>query len=434
MQRKEPKKHQICCICHKVPEHRQILPCCNCVCCKRCLANHLDKSIYCPNCNAQLKRNKAQAELCEYHKKSLDYFCKTCNQKLCSDCLFEQIQNDYRKHPNHDIVKISELKNEIKREEKRDIKKEMKNMLENDLRELNKLDKQITKKLKLLNKQNQTLQITKEDIKYQSHGTFRVLQEHLENQYKQKQLKYKETTYALEKEMDKFQTLLEEGELILTSDDPKIVPAAQNYIQKLKNFSEEVKPQSIEPPLLKWNNELVPPFQTMEVRIDDFKKHVEEFKGMKESDNRFLYSESKTMFGGVWRAKIYPNGNQCAINTHLSVYIELLKGVNPPAEFYYQVEIMPANKHQQAISKHYTSVFEPMDSWGWNKMAPLDVLYKGYIDSNDTVTLMISLRPESYMVYAQQTKREYEILRNKYKKLKNSDDTEKKIERYPTDE
>ena len=92
------------------------------------------------------------------------------------------------------------------------------------------------------------------------------------------------------------------------------------------------------------------------------------------------------------------------------------------------------HKHQQAISKHYTSVFEPMDSWGWNKMAPLDVLYKGYIDSNDTVTLMISLRPESYMVYAQQTKREYEILRNKYKKLKNSDDTEKKIERYPTDE
>ncbi|OHT03482.1 MATH domain containing protein [Tritrichomonas foetus] len=420
------RRPSICCICHKVPKHTQILPCCKCITCKKCLINWLENNNICPHCATQLRRAKSKAPLCEAHQKKLEYYCQTCNQMLCSDCLFEQLKEDNRKHANHQIIKASELENSSKIQ------------LKSHLEELKNLHDKTCKQIVCLQNQITSLPNNKEDISYQSHAAFRVLHDHLDIQYKQKQKPYKEATDFLENQVVKYQTLLEEGELILTSDDPKIVPVAQEYINKIKAMNDEIKPFQLESPSKEWVNEYIPKYETIEVQVDKYKKHYEKFKKMKENDNRFLYSASKNLFGGIWRAKIYPNGNQSAYNTHISVYVELLKGVDPPAAFDYQVEIVAAKEKTNNIVRKYTSNFEPMDSWGWNKMAPINTILEKYVDENDVMTLKISIRPESYKVYSQQSKNEYEQIREKYRRLKkemlNSGDNNKKVERVTEEE
>ncbi|KAH0791247.1 MATH domain containing protein [Histomonas meleagridis] len=217
--------------------------------------------------------------------------------------------------------------------------------------------------------------------------------------------------------MKNIQLAIEEAELILTNNDQKSAIAGEEFLQKMDKTLDDYKPVIVGPPSTEWTNELVPPFKKLKFKIPNFKQYHDMFKKCKNEDVRYLYSPNAKLYGAVWRAKIYPNGNSNGLQTHLSVYIELIKGISS-SSFVYRVEIESKKPNYEKVVKQYVSTFEEMDSWGWNKVIPLETLFDGYIDENGSVSFEISLRPESYLVCARRSAEELEKVKEKCKKLK----------------
>lgn len=44
------------------------------------------------------------------------------------------------------------------------------------------------------------------------------------------------------------------------------------------------------------------------------------------SDNEIVYSDLLTVYGLSWRLKVYPNGNDVARGTFMSVFVEMTQG------------------------------------------------------------------------------------------------------------
>ncbi|KAK8837670.1 hypothetical protein M9Y10_036205 [Tritrichomonas musculus] len=394
----------ICCICHKICRHIQTLPCCRSIACKSCLKEWIEKQDTCPHCGAHLRIPK-QKSLCKIHRKSLDYYCQTCHQYLCSDCLFEQIQSNNGQHDNHKIIKTSEIENQPRED------------LEEYLKCLKSFSDQLDEQFKYLQKQKNSINSKKFNTIFQSNNSFESLKREIELSYQEKQQNYKVITDSLEEKMMKFQTILEESELILTSDDPKMVPAAQNNIEKIKQIDEELIRIDPKPPALDFQNKLSPPFESFYFKIPLFKNCLANIKKLT-TENDHIFSEENTLFKCTWRAKIFPNGTQAGKGTHLAVYVELLKGEQIPPSFSYQVEIVSTNDNYPNINRRYTSVFHPMDSWGWNKIITIDKLLAGYLDKDGSLSLKFGIAPSSYKFYIQNKKDEYTKISKEWKQLK----------------
>lgn len=189
------------------------------------------------------------------------------------------------------------------------------------------------------------------------------------------------------------------------------------FLDKIKSVLNSENNQPVNQPSPNFINELVPPFQFINFKINDIKKYQLEFKKCKIDDERAIYSQIFDVYGGKWRIKVYPNGNASGLNTHVSVYIELTKGFTS-SSFVYKIEIESHNPNYSNITKQHTSTFEKVDSWGWNKLIPLETVYDGYIDDNNDISFNIGLRPKSYLVASRNSQEEYERITTKCKTLK----------------
>lgn len=415
------EKHErplICCICYKICRHKQVLPCCLSVTCKSCLKEWIEKQDVCPHCGARFRKQKPEKKTCKTHQKPLNYYCKTCNQYLCSDCLLEQIQSPNSQHSNHEIVEASNHQNETKT--KKNIKQEENVPLEdlkNHLESLKKYSKFLDEQLeKLLNMKNH-IPNRKFNIMYYSNANFKNLRDEIENLYTKKQQDYKQISDSLEEQLFNLQSVLEESELILTTNDPKIVPSAQANIDKIKQINNEFIPIDLKPPSLDFPNKLCPDSQSFTVTIPDFKKILFNIQNSI-AENDYFLSEVTKLFKFSWCAKIFPNGTQNGKGTHLAVYVELLKGDQTPTSFVYQIEIKPTNEKSPIITRKYTSFFQPNDSWGWNKIVTIDSLTKNYLDKDGALSLTISISPSSYEFCIKQKKDKYDKISKQFKKLK----------------
>jgi len=80
--------------------------------------------------------------------------------------------------------------------------------------------------------------------------------------------------------------------------------------------------------------------------------------------------------GLTWRLKVYPNGNGVAKGVYLSVFLEMVKGLQDSAKYEYRVEMINQRNPQVVINREFASEFETGECWGYNRFYKIEMLEK----------------------------------------------------------
>ena len=421
------KDHLTCIVCLENPTAPVLLTCCGRICCQRCIDTWLGSNTTCPYCRANLLNvaekyiaipwaevlptilnlysNQIDEKLmCKTHSKLYEYKCTTCNEFLCSDCLFSMMSDPESKHKNHKIVKLSDLLLETKKA----IQARLSDLL--DI-------------LGYIKNQGLRLSEMSEDLKEQKKNYDSTMIE----QYNDLNNKVKEAFEKKRKLIDiqtKARVAAAVEKSIRVSNEIYKKGSIQQITKQvavMKEVNEKAQKAIVSEDDLRIDNPLLPEFHTFEISIPDFVEKVKLFSKRGENDVRYLFSEPQNIAGNKWRAKIYPNGNSNGINTHLSLFVELIKGPQEQVTYQYKVEVIPATKTGQIIWKSFSSEFVQNDSWGWNKVALLSVITTpDYIRPDGSLLLTLSVRATSRHQETNDIKYRTNILSQKIKELKQS--------------
>jgi hypothetical protein len=125
------------------------------------------------------------------------------------------------------------------------------------------------------------------------------------------------------------------------------------------------------------------------------------------------------IYGNSWRLKVYPYGNLNGKGTHVSVFLELRKGPPEKGTYSYRIELNSSTAGEGPTVREYASEFVVSDSWGWNKAIAIDkVLNHGYLSEDESLTIHLKLKPETYYSAYKDLKVALEAKKRKYRELK----------------
>ena len=421
-----------CFICIDLAKDPVATPCCGQVVCQNCINSWLESNKTCPFCRHQLDKEKliiiswasnlrrilqllkqtgSTDHRCEKHNKSYEFYCKTCNVSLCSDCIFDELNIQTSIHKGHQIVKLTHILSSLKMQIQSSLKEVIPKMaiIENSINSI------------IIN--NTNLTESKNAVKMEMIESFKKLQNKIDKSLNDYKENLEEAINILSYKKNAVSAYINEIEDILSSPN-NIVSFLHNqpkvFLTKVAEIKKPIKDYDnllVFPSV----NELVPSFYDVRVYIPHFKKTVEEYKDLPDDRQNFFYSDKIKINGNIWRVKIYPNGNLNGKGTHLSVFLELFRGCGEPSTYYYKLEIKSlTNDPQLNITRQYTSEFVDTDSWGWNKAALLENIYKGqYLDENDGLVMWLSIKPESYYQVNKDLLHAIQLKKEKYQNLKN---------------
>ena len=410
------KDHLTCVICMENPTEPLLLKCCGRICCKKCLEKWVNEKHTCPYCRSNIiggiheysisipwaenlatilglySNNGDEQFICKVHMKSVEYECENCGKLLCADCLFDMMMNPANSaHKDHKITKLSD--------KFLDMKKKIQALLPGLLDKLNTIQTYAIR----LREYSTSLAMCKDDCTAQLYDEFNGTMDQVKRQFEEKVNALEELSQKVIYE--KLTALKKKAlsQLENQKEDPNTEDPSEDKAEDLKNTAKmlsaicsdyETKVNNYRN--ITVDNPLIPDYHTIKIIVPRFEEYVEEFSKMKENDPRYLYSQAHYICGNKWRAKIYPNGNSNGLNTHLSLFVELLKGPEMPERFQYKIEIMPAKKGIYPQLKSYASEFVQNDSWGWNKVAPLSMIRTpDYIQEDGSLLLYLSIRATS---------------------------------------
>lgn len=422
-----------CFICKKKSVNPKIIPCCGAIGCESCIQDLLRaKNRKCPNCNKINQDGAAPIHLhflekmtevipclnaslnnknvCEKHSKQASFYCKTCNKALCSDCIYEEMIMKNKLHENHDIKKFE------------DMIKDMKKQLQKELNKLIKIMKMISDRSNDIINEEENLRLQKNSILINLETKFKEIIDKLEMKVKDENKLIENQINTLKKQNEKIMEYISLCKETLSSNDPQILMKSSIIKKEIEDFFNNMENVDFKISSIDIQNDLIPPFQMVRIEIPNFKKEQQKFSqiGKNKSDCNFLYSDKKLIYGNKWRVKIYPNGNLGGEGTHLSIFIELVRGCQNSKTYFYRIEIESQVPNEQNIAKQFSSIFENGDTWGWNKAVSLDAIYKnGYIRKDGTLSILFGIRPESYYQMYMDIKSSIGYTKNKFKKLKN---------------
>ena len=406
----------VCCICQKVADHPKVMKCCGSIACASCYDDWVRRSEMCPHCGRSVRKGhhsngsskKSSDEvICSVHHKPCDYICKTCDEYICGDCIFEQLNSPTSAHSGHEIAKVSEF--DTPYSELRDELKQLKSALGS-----------IDAAMAASEAQQGALNEHAEEVTILIYTVYSKVKDQFEKAVYEARQPYAIAIDELEKQALTIADLADEAEKILNSDDCRDAAYAQAFLERLKAQVEAMTVKEIPIPSGVPDNGLLPRMKFVTFEIPNFPAKVQKFRRMRDEDTRFIYSNHMKFFGGIWRAKIYPNGNGNGLHTHVSIFFELLEARTPVAPYVYRIVIKA--REGRDIVREFVSPFKQMDSWGWCKAAPHDlVLTDSYLfGESRTLKIEIGLRPESYRVMYDIGKSAYESLTRKYNALKES--------------
>ena len=412
-----------CFICLDIAIEPALTPCCNHVCCNRCIKEWLQEKTTCPLCRAQISFSniislswandlkeiipyflKKQNFLCPNHQqKSLSYYCNTCQKLLCSDCLFETLTFPNSPHKNHSIVPIGQKFPSVK------------SKLKQELSSIIQLIPAITEICTKISQNSCQIQRIYEDHKMEIISSFTDIQKELKDSYSKNLVENEISLSKCQESRKKLKELLSNVEKPESQSNPI---KTRNLIRNILEIALASIPSSIPSSIV---NPITPPYQSAKIELTGFRNMISQFKqkfacnpNMVEGEGHFIFSKSLHLYGNTWRAKLYPFGHMNGYGTHLSFFIELKKGYGHKSRFSYKVEIVPQKECVKSFYREYISEIEESDCWGWNKFALFDdLLNENYIKPDGSLLFIFSIRPLSYC----QAKRDYdeEILKMRRK-------------------
>lgn len=389
----------ICFICKKKSYKPKIMPCCGKIGCENCIENLLKSNSECPNCHEKdchifcapvhahiidsmeqyltiFSQMCSETNICDKHKKQIEYYCMDCKKHLCSDCIYDELFSDDSSHKSHNIVSI-------------------KVKLQNDISHLNSLIDSIESNsysvLQLISK----LDKSQNNILLDLHTAFRNMCSSIEDK-KSEALKpienrINQLTELRDESLKLINQLSEAQSSNILSEIPKVLEESQAINLKYKQM-ENISPD--------YNvlNDISPQYQYFQIEIPNFPETQQRYSQLTENETRYILSEKQTINGNKWLAKIYPNGNSNGTGRFLSVFFELTRGSKVPGTFFYRVEIVNNVSSKLNIIKEYNSEFQTGVSWGWNEVTPINKILneKGFLDSKGSLKLIFGIHAETY--------------------------------------
>ncbi len=390
-----------CTICQKKIKDPTMCPFCQKLYCEKCIQKYLlDNKSQCPLCKTSLRssqliqvsfmaevanfidkmnNNKKNEELenCPKHNIQYLYYCKNCNVPLCSDCyMFED------NHKEHEIKRI----NDVYKEHFDLIKKEKENLDNNCEILLNRNLRDISDKI-----------IEIGNFKYKRskelEETFNNLNNQLQNQSQDlinKLIKWKQD---LEIKIEKIE--IERNNIskeIKNSSKSNLIRKSENILNSIKTINDKlIKEKEIKENFNlnlsnKIPNSIIPKYETAMFEIENFL----------ENNDEIIYSPELRINGLIWRIKLYPKGNASSKNEYLSIFLELLEGINEISKYYYILELINF-KNKNNFYQEYSSNFSNGECWGYSKFFKLSKLKEnGFIDDKGKICIKIHIRPENY--------------------------------------
>ncbi len=100
--------------------------------------------------------------------------------------------------------------------------------------------------------------------------------------------------------------------------------------------------------LANFNSDLIPQWKSATFFINNFSKLREN------KVKNVIYTDSMVDRGLEWKLKVYPNGNEDGEGNHLSLFVEMVKGVRPLAKYCYKIELIN-QKSGLKFSREYES-------------------------------------------------------------------------------
>lgn len=134
------------------------------------------------------------------------------------------------------------------------------------------------------------------------------------------------------------------------------------------------------------SHELVPKYRKFTYQMDHYGQLTDSI----------VYSHSYEINGIEWRLKIYPKGNGVAKNTHISVFLEMSKGYINENKYEYKIELINHLGAKDSVVREYSSKFDIGECWGYNQFIPLVDLENGFLNEEDALMFVVSVRNPTY--------------------------------------
>jgi tripartite motif-containing protein 37 len=218
------------------------------------------------------------------------------------------------------------------------------------------------------------------------------MQAKLEDELKMKMTSLHKQRGAITQEVEYLESMhVELKRQLSSSARSSLIAKTPDLLQMLKEVHEK--------PVASYTGVLIAPDFASEI-VPDYDAAVftlQNYSVLKES-SEVVYSDSLKSNGLTWRLKVYPNGNGLVRGAYLSVFLEMLKGLQDSSKYYYRVELVNHRSPNLCVVREFASDFESGECWGYNRFYRIDLLEEeGYLDPDtDTLVLRFFVRAENY--------------------------------------
>jgi tripartite motif-containing protein 37 len=381
----------IFCNAETAAESRRLSECCRQPVCPTCHSEHSSASSLCPFCLSLFALDPSppnrlhctsQETQCARHGQPFEYYCPVCCVGLCKDCLFEQYTSGDSTHASHKLLKVETQRPSVVARIA-----EGRALLAAPIGELR--DELIT-----IDTQTNRLAVERDGTLMLMHQTFKGIVERVKRPFAEHEGAVQASMQGLARAAALADACVADAEQWLRSDDgDAAAPALLAVGRAIEDLHADVARFAAVTAIPGFPSELAPPFEHFETEIADVAAASAAFRAAAPDAVRFVYSRKFRLYGARWRMKTYPAGNGQGLNTHLATFVELLEGIAEPILFVYEIEIR--DRAGEAFRRSYTSAFELMDSWGWNRLIALGELQR-FIGDDGALRFRIGIRPETY--------------------------------------
>jgi tripartite motif-containing protein 37 len=322
----------------------------------------------------KLEVRRPEGDKCERHDAPILYFCKTCTIAICSDCAM--IESTHKGHEFQHLKSVYEKHvDTVKAEAKR---------LSSRLRELTALMHSVDSNIERVRK-------SKEEKSQEVLLVVERMQSKLEEELIKKVGVLQGQRRLISQEVGYLESLHEEiKRQIFTSARSSLIAKTPDLLRMLKDTHDKPVNSFVGVVNTDFPSEIVPEYDASVFTLQSFSR-------LKES-SEVVYSEALRSCGLTWRLKVYPNGNGLVRGTYLSVFLEMLKGLQDSSKYQYRVELVNYRNPKLCVVREFASDFESGECWGYNRFYRIDLLEEeGYLDPDtDQLVLKFFVRAIDY--------------------------------------